>query len=87
VHSPAFVTFRRFRQGLRRFEREIFCEANSHSPKVCHPERSASEVEGPRGTSSESWRGPSTSLRSARDDNAPYTPRCVGVQMNLCICN
>src|SRR5947207_12631003 len=62
VHSPALVAFRRIRQRLGRFEIKIFCQSDAHSPKVCHPERSASEVEGSRGTSSDVRRGPSTPL-------------------------
>lgn len=50
------------------FSQENPSEALERAARTSHPERSASEVEGPREESSDMPRGPSTPLRSARDD-------------------
>ncbi|MEY2505090.1 MAG: excinuclease subunit, partial [Verrucomicrobiota bacterium] len=67
-YSRVLLEARQANPDVAEFSQENPKEALERAQRISHPERSASEVEGPRGESIDVQRGPSTAQRSARDD-------------------
>ena len=67
-YSRVLLEAREANPDAAEFSQENPSEALERAARTSRPERSASEVQGPGGESSDTPRGPSTSLRSARDD-------------------
>jgi excinuclease ABC subunit C len=67
-YSRVLLEARVANPDVAEFSQENPKEALERAARTRHPERSVSEVEGPRGESIDVQRGPSTALRSARDD-------------------
>jgi excinuclease ABC subunit C len=67
-YSRVLLEAREANPDVAEFSQENPIEALERAARHSHPERSESEVEGPRGKSIDVQRDPSTALRSARDD-------------------